>query len=101
MQAISINNYFHIVFKLIFVIHFFVDWWIKFFMDTGIPSYASSKYALIFYENRIQSNMLMDLDKDILKEMGITVIGDIIAILKHAKDVYREVIIIFIQTFIV
>lgn len=37
----------------------------------------------------------MDLDKDILKEMGITVVGDIIAILKHAKDVYREVIIIF------
>lgn len=69
-------------------------------MDTGIPSFASAKYASIFYENRIQSNMLMDLDKDILKEMGITVIGDIIAILKHAKDVYREVIIIFIPTFI-
>lgn len=33
----------------------------------------------------------MDLDKDILKEMGISVIGDIIAILKHAKDVSREV----------
>ncbi|KAL4090948.1 hypothetical protein QTP88_025705 [Uroleucon formosanum] len=66
------------------------DWWIKFFSDAGIPSFASSKYATIFYENRIQSNMLMDLDKDILKEMGITVVGDIIAILKHAKDVYRE-----------
>ncbi|XP_025413786.1 uncharacterized protein C19orf47 homolog isoform X1 [Sipha flava] len=66
------------------------DWWIKFFSDAGIPSFASSKYATIFYENRIQSNMLMDLDKDILKEMGITVIGDIIGILKHAKDVYRE-----------
>ncbi|XP_050424679.1 uncharacterized protein C19orf47 [Adelges cooleyi] len=66
------------------------EWWIKFFTDTGIPTFASSKYATIFHENRIQSNMLMDLDKDILKEMGITVIGDIIAILKHAKDVYRE-----------
>lgn len=42
----------------------------------------------------------MDLDKDILKEMGITVIGDIIAILKHAKDVYREVIVIFWLLFI-
>jgi len=66
------------------------DWWIKFFLDAGIPSFASSKYATIFYENRIQSNMLMDLDKDILKEIGLSVIGDIIAILKHAKDVYRE-----------
>ncbi|XP_015376104.1 PREDICTED: uncharacterized protein C19orf47 isoform X2 [Diuraphis noxia] len=67
-----------------------MNWWTKFFSDAGIPSFASSKYATIFYENRIQSNMLMDLDKDILKEMGITVVGDIIAILKHAKDVYRE-----------
>ncbi|VVC30045.1 Hypothetical protein CINCED_3A000933 [Cinara cedri] len=71
---------------------FSTDWWIRFFTDAGIPSFASSKYAAIFHENRIQSNMLMDLEKDILKEMGITVIGDIIAILKHAKDVYREVI---------
>lgn len=38
----------------------------------------------------------MDLDKDILKEMGISVIGDMIAILKHAKDVYRDVIIVLI-----
>jgi hypothetical protein len=45
--------------------------------------------------------MLMDLDKDILKEMGITVIGDIIGILKHAKDVYREVIINLIYKFII
>ncbi|XP_050525894.1 uncharacterized protein C19orf47 homolog [Daktulosphaira vitifoliae] len=66
------------------------EWWIKFFLEAGIPAFASTKYAAIFFENRIQSNMLMDLDKDILKEMGITVIGDIIAILKHAKDVYRE-----------
>jgi len=74
----------------------FLDWWIKFFSDAGIPSFASSKYATIFYENRIQSNMLMDLDKDILKEMGITVVGDIISILNHAKYVHREVIYYFL-----
>lgn len=79
---------------------FFSDWWIKFFTNAGIPSFASSKYATIFYENRIQSNMLMDLDKDILKEMGISVIGDMIAILKHAKDVYRDVIIVFVYKYI-
>lgn len=82
-----------LIFFQVFV-YIFSDWWIKFFLDAGIPSFASSKYATIFYENRIQSNMLMDLDKDILKEMGISVIGDIIAILKHAKDVSREVTII-------
>lgn len=40
---------------------------------------------------RIQKNMLMDLSKDIMMDLGITVIGDIIAILKHAKQVYRQV----------
>uniref|UniRef100_A0A3Q3LVE7 DUF5577 domain-containing protein n=1 Tax=Mastacembelus armatus TaxID=205130 RepID=A0A3Q3LVE7_9TELE len=39
---------------------------------------------------RIQKNMLMDLSKDIMMDLGITVIGDIIAILKHAKQVYRQ-----------
>ncbi|XP_034556567.1 uncharacterized protein C19orf47 homolog isoform X3 [Notolabrus celidotus] len=34
--------------------------------------------------------MLMDLSKDIMIDLGITVIGDIIAILKHAKQVYRQ-----------
>lgn len=40
---------------------------------------------------RIQKNMLMDLSKDIMMDLGITVVGDIIAILKHAKQVYRQV----------
>lgn len=35
--------------------------------------------------------MLMDLSKDIMMDLGITVIGDIIAILKHAKLVHRQV----------
>ena len=35
--------------------------------------------------------MLMDLSKEIMMDLGITVIGDIIAILKHAKLVYRQV----------
>ncbi|XP_052323195.1 uncharacterized protein C19orf47 homolog isoform X9 [Oncorhynchus keta] len=38
----------------------------------------------------VQKNMLMDLSKEIMMDLGITVIGDIIAILKHAKQVYRQ-----------
>ena len=35
--------------------------------------------------------MLMDLNKEYLKEMGITVMGDVIAILKHAREFHEKV----------
>ncbi|KAF4523343.1 hypothetical protein B566_EDAN005497, partial [Ephemera danica] len=64
--------------------------WIHFFEDAGLPSNVAVKYALTFSENRIKKAMLLDLNKEYLKEMGITLMGDIISILKHAKDVSEE-----------
>ncbi|XP_074498244.1 uncharacterized protein C19orf47 homolog isoform X2 [Sebastes fasciatus] len=64
--------------------------WIQFFEDAGIPAGLAVTYAVSFVDNRIHKNMLMDLSKDIMMDLGITVIGDIIAILKHAKQVYRQ-----------
>ncbi|RWS24248.1 uncharacterized protein B4U80_13247, partial [Leptotrombidium deliense] len=64
--------------------------WVDFFKNSGLPEPAASKYAVIFSKHRIQFNMLKDLNKEILYDMGIRTIGDVIAILRHAKDVDEE-----------
>uniref|UniRef100_A0A8C6Z218 DUF5577 domain-containing protein n=1 Tax=Nothoprocta perdicaria TaxID=30464 RepID=A0A8C6Z218_NOTPE len=64
--------------------------WIQFFKEAGIPPGPAVNYAVMFVDNRIQKTMLLDLNKEIMNELGITIVGDIIAILKHAKVVYRQ-----------
>ncbi|VDI58403.1 Hypothetical predicted protein [Mytilus galloprovincialis] len=66
------------------------SYWIKFFTECGIPPSESTNYAITFTDNRIQKDMLMDLTKEYLTEMGISILGDVIAILKHAKAVHSQ-----------
>ncbi|KAK3599328.1 hypothetical protein CHS0354_009813 [Potamilus streckersoni] len=67
-----------------------MPYWIKFFKDAGIPAGVAVQYAIIFSDNRISRDMLLDLNKDYLNDMDITILGDVISILKHAKSAYTQ-----------
>ena len=65
-----------------------MDSWLKFLAYSKIPEEEAKTYADIFVKNRILDPS--DLTKEILQELGITVLGDIIAILKHAKLISND-----------
>jgi uncharacterized protein (DUF1697 family) len=65
--------------------------WTQFFKEACVPAQFVHEYAVKFYENRIRFDMLNELDKNLLNEMGITAIGDCLCILKHSKHVYSKV----------
>jgi len=67
-----------------------IAYWVKFFKGAGFPQDVATKHAVVFSNNRIKPDMLPDLDKPSLKEMGITLMGDMIAILRYAKKVVEE-----------
>lgn len=61
--------------------------WSDFFISAGIPNAVANEYAVTFSQHRIRIDMLKEITKDILLDMGIKAMGDIIAILRHAKHV--------------
>ncbi|VDM68976.1 unnamed protein product [Strongylus vulgaris] len=60
--------------------------WHSFFIKIGIPAGVSSRYAEVFRQNRVTKDMLPDLDKATLTDLGVTAVGDQLAILRSAKD---------------
>lgn len=64
--------------------------WSDFFISAGIPVTVADNYAVTFSQHRIRIDMLREITKDILIDMGIKAMGDIIAILRHAKNLSQQ-----------
>ena len=59
--------------------------WMRFFLDAGIPTDSAVHYAVTFEKNRMGLDMVGDLDKEYLRDLKITALGDIISILRAAR----------------
>ena len=57
-----------------------------FLLAAGIPEHKSGTYSTIFIDNIINDTNIVDIDKQLLIDLGITVTGDILSILHHAKS---------------
>lgn len=68
-----------------------ISGWIEFFKEAGIPTGLGANYAVLFCDHRITRSVLGDLTREILFDMGVKAMGDVIAILKHAGLVSREI----------
>lgn len=64
--------------------------WVKFFQDAGIPDDLSAQYAVMFTDHRIHRDMLSELDREILSDIGVKAVGDKMAILKHARFISEQ-----------
>ena len=62
-----------------------VPTWTAFLREAGIPTRESAAYARIFVDNRVNEKTISDLTADHLRTLEITILGDILAILRHAK----------------
>ncbi|KAK0410421.1 hypothetical protein QR680_005122 [Steinernema hermaphroditum] len=62
-----------------------VDQWQDFFEACGIPADTCAKFARTFHSQRIQPDMIGDLDRETFTALGVTMIGDQIAITRYSR----------------
>ena len=60
--------------------------WVDYFKDLAIPEDTAAQYAASFTANRISNAVLPELNKETLKDLGVTIIGDVLTILQKVKS---------------
>ena len=64
--------------------------WTTFLTEAGIPNTEAGQYATILFTNRVTEEILPDLTADHLKTLGITLLGDVLSIIRYAKKKLSE-----------
>ena len=64
-----------------------INQWLDYFADAGIPPNAAAQYAINFSEQRIplERAIIAELSNEELKELGVELLGDRLAIKNCAK----------------
>ncbi|XP_047117096.1 uncharacterized protein LOC124797971 isoform X1 [Schistocerca piceifrons] len=65
--------------------------WTDFFKEAGLGPDVAGSYGNIFFMNKIERSHLPYLNREVLGEMNISVLGHILMILKHARLVSDRV----------
>ena len=60
--------------------------WTEILSSIGIPSPESEEYASVFVKSRLSRNDLADLDKETLRGLNVTTLGDQLKILRLGKS---------------
>ena len=62
-----------------------IEEWEELLIEIGISTSSASTYAEAFSEEKLTKDSLPMMDRAMLKELGVTAMGDALAILKFAK----------------
>ena len=60
--------------------------WESYFIKTGISADLAKSYAATFASEKLTKENLQMMDRAMLKELGITAMGEALSILKQAKE---------------
>ncbi len=58
-----------------------------------------NEYSTMFTQHRVERNQLSDLNIESLKHIGVTAVGDILKMLRHAKQVSSQVLVYCVGTY--
>lgn len=70
-----------------------MEQWKLFFTEADIPVLETQTYVKTFVDNRIIQKALSDLSREYVADLGFSVIGNILGIIRHCKAIiYSEIL---------